>query len=420
VAIILSDRVVIAGLQLHRFEAITILSLVALLLALIRTAGGGKVGALKARNPSSTIHHPSSKIAPWLLVSFFAAFLAACTHPFGMAIGGGLVGMAGIDWLILRRRSAAAALVPAAGFLLGLGSVALYFYLIPEARAQFLANLALQNTFNAGSRFGFFTTHLRYYHWVGFPLWGLAILAIPYAFWKLVRRRHPDSVFSAWALPLAALAVPALFFLTRSANNSYAALGTPFVAILLAAAVGLIPRKEHPLLRTVAVLLLCLLALGFLSVYPYRWLLFFKSGRPNFPREMSEIVDKIPAGVRVYIPPPMWDAARTDRRHEFRLWSLSVAAPWKVRLAFEKGVYSEARKGDFLIVDLLSAKSQDPWGIVPTFERYPPDPRYWEPVDYRKKMFPGSGNDFGYELGIYRFLGGLWDPEESPRAIPGR
>ena len=42
--IILSDRVLIAGLQLHRFEALTILALVALMAALIKTSGGGGKG----------------------------------------------------------------------------------------------------------------------------------------------------------------------------------------------------------------------------------------------------------------------------------------------------------------------------------------------------------------------------------------
>ena len=418
VAVILSDRVVIAGLQLHRFEAIVILALVALLLALIHTAGSGKAETQDGpiQKPKSNPQNPSP---PWLIVSFFAAFVAACTHPFGMAISAGLVGMAGLDWLVLRRRFAGAALVPATGFLLGVASVAAYFVLVPEAKAEFLANLALQNAFNGGSRLALLT-HLRYYHWVGFPLWGLSILAIPLVFWKLIHRQRADAVFSAWALPLAALAVPVLFFLTRSANNSYAALGTPFVAILLATAVALIPRDRQPLLRPMATILLCLLAFGFLTVFPYRWLVFFKSGRPDFPAEMREIVGRMPPGVRVFIPPPLWDVARKDPSRNYRLYTLSIASPWNTRLAYEKKLYAEAKQGDILVVDRISGRTGDPWGILPTFETLPPNPRYWKPSFEAIRRIPGAGNDFGYDLAVYEFRGEPWDPADFPRAMIGR
>ena len=429
--IICSDRVIIAALQLHRWEPLTILALVALLVAIVRTAGrrGAESGKLKVESGRSEmevgIQNSKSKIqnSPfpvWLIVSFFSAFVAACTHPFGMVIGAGLVGMAGIDWLILRRRSAWAALIPSAGFLCGLGAVLLYYALIPEAREQFMSNLALQSSFNEGSRWGFFTTHLRYYHWLGYPLYAACLLATPVVFWKLYRRKSPEEMFAAWAIPLAAVAVPVIFVLTRSANNSYATLGTPFAAILVTVAVGLIPSGRR-IWKLVAGAALALLAIGFLSVYPYRWLVFFRSGCPDFPGELLAVIERAPAGARVYIPPPLWDVARKDASREYRLYTLSVASPWNTRLRYEKVTYGEARSGDFLVVDRLSGKTGDPWGILPTFETRPPNASYWRPAFEAVCRIPGAGNEFGYDLAVYEFRGNPWDPETSPRhSIPGK
>jgi len=296
----------------------------------------------------------------------------------------------------------------------------LYYALIPEAREQFLGNLALQNSFNEGSRWGFFTTHLRFYHWLGYPLYAAWLLATPFVFWKLYRRKSPEEMFAAWALPLAAVAVPGIFVLTRSANNTYATLGTPFAAILLTVAVGLIPQARRPW-RFAVEAALVLLAMGFLSVYPYRWLVFFKSGRPDFPAEMREVVGRMPPGVRVYIPPPMWDVAQKDASHDYRLNSLSIAAPWEVRLAYEKNIYAEAKAGDVLVVDRISGKTGDPWGFLPTFETRPPDARYWKPAFEAIRKIPGAGNDFGYDLAVYEFRGVPWDPGTTPRqSISGR
>jgi hypothetical protein len=426
--IVCSDRVVIAGLQLHRWEAVTILALVALLLALIRTAGRRRKEDRRSemedgiREGTSKIQNSKFKIAPsgWLVVSFFSAFVVACTHPFGMVIGAGLIGLGGIDWLILRRRSLAAAWVPAVGFLCGLGAVLLYYGLIPEAREQFLNNLALQNSFNAGSRWGFFTTHLRYYHWLGYPLFGAWVLAAPWVFLRLRCAKSAGEAFAAWVLPLAAVATPLIFILTRSANNSYATLGTPFAAILLATAVGLLPESSR-MLRVAARVALAALALGFLTVYPYRWLVFFRSGCPDFPAELGALVGRVPPGVRIYIPPPLWDVARKDASRDYRLYTLSVASPRERRLAYERMVYGEAKAGDMLVVDRLSGSTTgDPWGILPTFEALPPDSRYWKPVLESVRRIPGAGNDFGFDLAVYEFRGVPWDPGTTPRAMFGR
>ena len=417
--IILSDRVLIAGLQLHRFEALTILALVALMAALIKTSGGqGKGEGAEIQNPKSKIQNFPSN---WAAGGLIAAFVAACTHPFGMAMAAGFVGMAGIDWLILRRRAAMAALIPSAGFVLGLASVGVYYFLVPGAREQFVSNVALQNSFNEGSRLGFFTTHLRYYHWLGYPLWAAVLVSVPFVFVTLSRRRDAGASFAAWALPLAALAIPALFILTRSANNSYATLGTPFAAILVATAVGLIHRAKHPLRRAALIGLLCFLTLGFLSVYPYRWYVFVKSGMPDFPGALQAVVNRMPEGVRVYIPPPLWDVASHDKSRDYRLYTLSIASPWTTRLAYEKKVYAEAKPGDFLVIDRVSGKTGDPWGILPTFETRPPDARYWKPAFESIRRIPGAGNDFGYDLAVYEFLGEPWDPQSTPRnSIKGR
>lgn len=424
--IVCSDRVVITGLQLHRWEAVTILALVALLVAMVRTAGRSEDRRSEMedgdQHSASNIQNPKSRMVPraWLVVSFLAAFVVACTHPFGMVIGAGLIGLGGIDWLILRRRSLAAAWVPAVGFLCGLGAVVLYYGLIPEARGQFLGNLALQNSFNAGSRWGFFTTHLRYYHWLGYPLFGSWVLAAPWVFFRLRGAKSSGEAFAAWVLPLAAVATPLIFVLTRSANNSYATLGTPFAAILLATAVGLLPEAMRAM-RVAARVALAVLALGFLTVYPYRWLVFFKSGSPDFPGELRALVGRVPTGVRIYIPPPLWDVARKDASHDYRLYTLSVASPWERRLAYERMVYGEAKAGDVLVVDRLSGSTTgDPWGILPTFEALPPDARYWKPLFESVRRIPGAGNDFGFDLAVYEFRGVPWDPGTTPRAMSGR
>ncbi|MDX2079427.1 MAG: hypothetical protein SFU53_01450 [Terrimicrobiaceae bacterium] len=409
IAVVASDRVIIAGLQLHRWEAISNFALMALLTGLVLTAGK------RCQYPLPISRHRHW----WMAVAALGAFLAGITHPFATGLAFGLVALAWIDALMLRRRWWATAALPSFSLLLGLLAVALYFHEIPAAMEQFRANVALQHSFNSGSRWGFFTTHLRYYHWLGYALWGAALLAAPFVFSQLAHRKRAHRAFAAWALPLAAAGLPALFILTRSANNSYAVLGLPFAMVLVASATGLINRTRYPVFRSVSLGALIILACGFLSVFPYRWLIFFKQGTPDFPAEMAAILDRLPPGVRVYIPPPMWDVARQDPTRDYRLWSLSIAAPWETRLRYETQAYAEAKEGDILIVDRLPGTTGDPWGILPTFETRPPDPRAWQHLFEVVKRVPGRGHDFGYDFAIFRRVDTPWKPADSPRAMHG-
>lgn len=404
--IVLSDRVVIAGAQLHRFEPLVILALVALLASLVATAG----------NPSETAKSPRGA---WLLAGSASAFVAACSHPFALAIAIGLIGIGGIDCFVLLRRKADSVLLPLFGLILGLVAITGYFFGLPDAFAQFKANVTLQNSFNDLSRFAFIS-HLRYYKILGLVLWGGVIIAIPYVFFRLHRRQSAREAFAAWTLPLAALSVPTLFFLTRSANNNYVALGIPFATIVVAVAVGIIPRDNRKVIRLGVLAVFVVIALGFASVYPYRWFIFFRSGCPDFPAAMRRTVDRLPEGARVFIPPPLWDAARQDRRRDYRLNTLAIASPWERRLAYEKLAYAEAKPGDILIVDRISGTTGDPWGIMPTFEARPPDAKFWKPLFEEVFRVPGAGHDFGYDLAVYEFRGIPWDPATTPRAMTGR
>ncbi len=399
--IIASDRVLITGIQLHRFEAPAVLALVLLFCGLARTAG-------------------MASSRSWLIASAIGAFAAACTHPFAMLVGAGLTGLGVVDWIVFRNRRALSALIPPAAFGLGLGALAIYYFAVPGAWPQFHENLFLQNSFNQASRL-IMLSHLVHYRGMGHALWLLAaagFFIVPIRLW---RDSDPLKAFVAWAMPLAALAIPAIFFLTRSVNNSYLVLGTPFAAALVATAAGLVAGCSIPRgLRAVALGVIALLALGFFTVYPYRWLQFFKAGMPDFPRAMNQIVEKVPAGSRLYIPPPLWDASRAVAgQHDVRLWTFCIASPLERRVAYEKLAYSDTREGDYLIVDRLATRRGDPWGILPTFEIFPPDERFWTKEFEEIRKFPGAGNDFGYDLVLYRFKGGKWDPATSPRRMEG-
>ncbi len=401
--IVLSDRLIIAGLALSRFEALVVLALVALLLALVKTAGKD------ART--------SGGYRRWLAVSFLGAFVAACSHPFGMAVAAGLAGLACIDWVVFHRRYAVTALVPAAGFLLGVIALAAYYTALPEAFGQLQRNLSLQNSFNQGSRWAL-VLHLREYRVLGYGLWGAAALAVPWVFFKLRQRSEPAIRFCAWALPLAALAVPTLFLLTRSANYSYLTIGTPFAAILLGTGVGWIRPGVCSLAARTG---LAILALGFVAIFPFRWLAFFKAGCPNFPAEIGGLIRRLPADVRVFIPPSLWDVAREDGSRDYRLYSLCIASAWETRLAYERQAYGEAKAGDIMVVDRIFGKAGDPWGYFPTFEARPPDARYWKPLFELTRRVPGAGHDYGYDFAIYEFRGVPWDPGDTPRtSISGR
>lgn len=444
-AIIASDRVLIAGLQLHRFEAITILALVGLLAALVETSGPDQNGARSGPDPNAGcrvgrvgqsgsrlssaetadatgIHSTPCGPGPgnrWLIAGFAGGFFAASTHPFGMLIGAGLVGLGVADALLFRRRTGRAAAAPAVGFVAGLAAVGAYYLLRAGAWEQFHENMLLQDSFNTGR--GAFLFHLRYYHRLGHGLWGAAFLAMPMLAALLWRDARSEARFARWALPLSVLALPLAMAITRSANNSYLVLGTPFAALSLCCGFGLAASHFRPSLpRGLLLAVPALLALGFLTVYPYRWLVWFRAGCPDFPKAVQSVLDRLPPHVRVYIPPPMWDAARKDTTRDYRLWTFSVAAPWERRLAYERGVYAEAKPGDVLIVDEFAGLTGDPWGILPTFETRPPDPAVWERLFEEAAHYPGAGNDFGYDLVAYRFKGGAWDPGQSPRSMKGR
>lgn len=407
--IVVSDRVIIAGLELHRFETIAILSLVLLYVGLTLTSGAKEVAG---RGSRVTSHW-------WFVVASLGGFGAACMHPFAMALAGGILGMGVVDWAILRRRSFASVAFPVLGFLAGLGSVALYFWLLPEAFEQFRANLALQNSFNGGTRLAFFN-HLRYYHGLGITLWVGAMVSGCVLLIGWIKGKTPHERWISWTILPLVLSVPLLFALTRSSNNNYTAFAIPFAALSCGMAAGFLTGRLQPILRHLPAMGVLVLAFGFASAYPYRWLVFVKSGMPDFPSEMRAVLNSIPPGTRVFIPPALWSEATKDPNREYRLCSLYIASPWETRLAYETKVYAEAKPGDVLIVDLLPGSDADVWGVLPTFERYPPDPDAWKPLFNTKKIIPGAGRNFGYDLGVYHFIGGVWNPKSSPRSFSGR
>lgn len=407
--IVVSDRVIIAGLEYHRFETISILALVLLYFGLTITSGPKEVAGRGARVKSPW----------WFVVSSLGGFGAACAHPFAMALAGGILGMGVVDWAILRRRSFASVAFPLLGFLAGLGSVALYFWLLPQALEQFRANIVLQNSFNGGTPLAFFN-HLRYYRGLGITLWIGAMASGCVLLIAWMKGKTPQERWISWTMLPLVLSVPLLFALTRSSNANYAAFAIPFAALCCGMAAGFLTDRLQPILRHLPAMGVLVLAFGFAFVYPYRWFVFVKSGMPDFPSEMRAILNSIPPGTRVFIPPALWSEATKDPNREYRLCSLYIASPWETRLAYETKVYAEAKPGDVLIVDLLPGNYADEWGILPTFEMYPPDPAAWKPLFGKKKIISGAGRHFGYDLGVYHFIGGVWNPKNSPRSISGR
>lgn len=398
--IVCMDRSALSTVVDHRFECISILSTVILYISSCFT----------------THRNPSKK---WLAAGSLAALMAGWSHPFSMLLAGGVIFLVAMDWLIWRDRAFRSVLIPATSYLMGICAAAGYYLAVPEAREQFLNNLALQSSFSSGDRLIFFT-YLQRISFAAVLLWAGGLAA---SFWLAYNSKTAVDGFQRYVrLSLAAMiwAVPALFVMTATGHIVYLSFGTPFTSAGLAIALGSLLSRDRLAYRTIAYLGLAIPTFAFLAYYSFRWLVFFQSGRPDFPTELREIYGLVPAGHRVYLPPVIWDAARKDTTRETRLWTLSVAAPREIRLAYEEYAFNDIKADDYLIIDRLSFAHRDEWGVLPTYEIHPPDPEVWEHVQDCRRSIAGHSGSTGYDLGIYRFKGIKWDPSLTPRKLEGR
>lgn len=384
---VLSDRLILTGVQLHRFEALAGLPLMLLL-----------VYAWKA---GSTIAWP------WRLAGYTAAFFAPTLHPYAGPMAFVILGALVLKAFWFKQCPRREAVIACGFFVAGLAAMAAWFFLQPGALEQYLRNVELQKGFST-SYFVVWKGLEHYRFQSGRILWIFGVVA---SFGVLLGR--PRSLLALPGFSLLRFAVPGivlgLLFLqtvTRCNNQAYMVLGDAGLGLVIAIfAVGLMRTRMKVVGWTLAGVFL-FFTLLWATVTPYRVLQYAKAGFPDLKKVPEAMLRAIPAGRKVYIPPPLWDAAaRLHLDHEYRLWTFAIASSRERRERYEKWAYADVRPGDVLVIDRLAARNGDVWGILPTESILGPDLQKWRRTAGNKKLFPGGGIDFGYDFEIYEYIG---------------
>lgn len=388
--LLLSDRLLLFTCAWNRFEPIAVAAiLVWFNLAFIQARPLGLTGIWSAR---------------------VAAFLSPTLHPYAVVLGAMI---AAFDLLQCRRQDLPIkeSAIRLGCFLLGGAAAASWFVLQPEALRQFAANVSLQKSFYQS--WGTVLSGLGNYRLGGgLFLWGVALVAGISLALGLVRIPSTDlrSAAFRYLAPALFIAVIAIHTLIHCENYAYLTFGTPFAAMIVAVfawsvysktrAGGTIGKLARALPSAVFVLALLLHAI----ILPYRILQFVQAGCPDLQNEIASVLRDLPRDKVVYIPHLMWAAAAQEQDRPIRWFTFPVASTPTVRKDYESAAYSQAKPGDFLIVDNFDAASIDRFGTHPTFPVLPPDPQRWSPFASKKLLLPGSV-PWGIDLTIYQFVG---------------
>lgn len=383
----ISDRLSIMSLELHRFEAIGVLSLVALF------NFSWRLGPAMAW--------------PWYVAGYTAAFFSPTVHPYTGPLGALVLAILLIKAFVFRECDKRDALLACGFFVVGLIALVLWYALQPEAWEQYRRNVELQMSFSKSFNVVWSKLAVGYRFQSGRILWGLALLA---SMGLLAGRPTslkciPGFSFLRLALPGMILGIIFIQTVTRCNNYSYFVVATPFVGAALAImSWGLFQSSGRPIGYALAAAFFALVLLWSM-IFPYRIYQYARVGYPDVRRVTDEILLDIPQGRKVYFPPPFWDSVtRLHLNHDYRQWTFAVASSEDRRKRYENKAYADVAPGDILIVDHLSLQVADTWGFLPTKNILPPDERKWKLLKTKKRLFPGA-TEFGYDFEIYEYVG---------------
>ncbi len=393
--LVLSDRLIMTGVELHRFEALAGLSIMMLL--------------------SSAWRADLLTPGMWLVLGCSGAFLAPATHPYTGPLALVVLGALALKAFWFRECRCRDALLMGFFFLIGLAALFVWFYLQPAALEQYLRNVELQKSFsinyNPGNYNVVWQQLVDYRFQTGRILWSLSLIAAIGLFFGRPKNVQllPGFSFLRFALPGLLGGVIFLHTVTRCNNHSYLTLGNAAAGMILATYGGTLVKAPRAFLRMTGIaasVVFVMIAVTWATITPYRVYQYARAGFPDLERYVDDILREIPADRKVYLSPPFWDAAtRLDLPHEYRLWTFAIASSEERRARYEDWAYSDLKPGDILLVDRLALRLGDKWGFLPTKKVLPPDNRYWKKKKTLKRLFTGGASDFGYDFEVYEYTG---------------
>lgn len=388
--LILSDRLVLANIQLHRFESLALLALVVYLTFVMESRKGLGWG--------------------WTFLGCLGAFFLPTMHPFGLPLGAALSGFFLVKAWMVKSTTASQALAGCGASLAGVAAIFFWFYLQPGAMEQFTTNVALQNSFSKGNHLVLWNGLSGYRLFSGYLLWSSAALACGLI---LAGFAKPISspicgVTLRWLPALLFCSHAAFYTVTKTLNYAYICLSFPVAAILI----SMVAKTCFLRYGRVPAWAVSCFFVGVTAIFglilPHRVVQFAKAGFPDFPQVLEKLLADMPKDRTIFIPPPVWAEAIQRPDLQFQQWTFSVASSKALRRECETQAYSKMQRGDILICDDLAGRNGDPWGILPTFDYKNLDPTFWKKIQSIKKLYPGTDADFGYDFSIYEFQGGDW------------
>jgi|GEM_PF-3761559 len=372
--LILSDRLMLLACAGNRFETIAVFCVVMLL---------------------ADSHGPEPRGRAWRWSLGFLAFLCPTTHPYALALGGLILAFNLTGSLLWQKSRLRESVCKCVCFIAGIAAAAAWFVYQPAAMRQFTNNLALQHSFFTNWN-SVFQQLSNYRFGGGWLLWVAALAA---GGW-LLRKPLPPSV--RLLTPLLFAGVIAMQTITRCENFHYLVFGTPSAVIMVCVAAARIADGPSLVPRAAAAAFILLLLGLHATILPYRIIQFARAGFPDLGKDVSQVLEDLPADRAVYIPHVFWPAAVHDSKHAIRWWTLPIASPRETRQSYEKTTFAKARPGDYLIVDNGTAGTIDKFGLLPTYPLLPPDPARWTLFRNEKKLFSGSV-PWGLDVSIYEF-----------------
>lgn len=374
--LILSDRLLLLASAGNRFEAIAVCVVVLWFV----------ISASKEEG------HPA--VRAWAVR--LLAFLCPTLHPYALVMG---VMILAHEFLASRSRNVQLRWgfkVEVFSFLLGCLASAVWFIAQPDALQQFTTNFTLQKSFYQSwntviSGLG------NYRMGGGVLLWGTGLASVVF-----LNLKSQLPITGCRLGLILFTTVIAIHTLTRCENFHYLALGSPFAVMMLAIGAERWTHASPLIFRMLPIAGLAGITFIHAILTPYRVHQFRSAGMPNVSEELRSVLTGIPENRTVFIPHLLWPAAMSDLKHDIRWFTLPFASSHLKRQAYEQQAYSNARPGDFLIIENGGARQIDRFGVYPTFAMNPPDPSRWRKFADKTLTFSGASS-WGFDLSIYEF-----------------
>jgi hypothetical protein len=326
-----------------------------------------------------------------LIAAACAFAVLATAHPVTLLVGAGVcLAMAlylrshpGRNWRLFA--------CSAAGYIIGVAMLFLWFGLQPEAWSAFCDHSAGNWVpFSFGSAFWRSLKEFYYPTLTGHVMWALACLVATYSLWTKALKTE---------LPLRAMTVCSLFLILciiaqqKFYNGYYLSIGVP-VVVMLVAVFGseTVACIEDSRLQLVVKIAVCTFVVLHGAFWFTRTLKYVASGCPDVRKELAQVVARLPNSRRILIPEVLWEVAIADPQR-YSMNTLPYHASLQRRRAYESYAYGQLRTGDLVVIDRL--QSNRPLNRL--------DGGGWALVGTYTHLLPGR-TEWGYDLSVWRKL----------------